>query len=130
MLDNGYIDIREFLSLMVEEMIVLDHEVTYSGDTDEGSIEHLSLTMIMLTVVEEIIDTETPDFMNTFLDIVKVHTDFFQVAIKTHSFFREMLNSGRLIRTHEGLTHTHTQTYKTHRHLCQMYSLIDTGNTP
>jgi hypothetical protein len=46
MLDNGDIDMREFLSSMVEE-ILLEHEVMYSGDTDEGSIEHLSLTMIM-----------------------------------------------------------------------------------
>jgi len=72
---------------MVEE-IVLEHEVMYSGDTDEESIEHLSLTTIMQTVVQEIIDGASLDFMNTFLGIVKVH-------------FQEMLDSGRLVRTHE-----------------------------
>ena len=87
MVDNGYIDMREFLSRMVEE-IVLEYEVMYSGDTDEGSIEHLSLTMIMQTVVQEIIDGASLDFMNTFLGIVKVH-------------FQEVLDSGRLDRTHE-----------------------------
>ena len=40
MLDNGYIDVSEFLSRMVED-IVLEHEMNHSRDTDERSIEHL-----------------------------------------------------------------------------------------
>ena len=59
------------------------------GDTDKGSIEHLILTMIMRTIVSEIIiDGESSDFIHTFLDIVKVHC-------------QEMLDGGRLVQTHE-----------------------------
>ena len=81
------IDIEEFISLTVEE-IVKQHEVRYSGDTDDGSITHLSLTMILRTVVEEIIDGESPDFVTSFLAIVQVQ-------------FLEMIDNGTLVRTHE-----------------------------
>ena len=80
------IDIEEFISLTVEE-IVKQHEVRYSGDTDDGSITHLSLTMILRTVVEEIMDGEIPDFV--------LATVIVQVQL------REMIDNGRLVRTHE-----------------------------
>ena len=94
---------QEFISLTVKE-IVLHHEVRYSGDTDDGSITHLSLTMILRTVVEEIIDGQSPDFVTSFLDIVQVQ-------------LLEMIDNGRLVRTHKddvdcggANMHTHTQT--------------------
>ena len=86
-LDHGSIDMREFIFLTVEE-IVLHHEVRYSGDTDDGSITHLILTMILRTVVEEIIDAESPDFVSMFVAIMQVH-------------LLEMIDNGRLVRTHE-----------------------------
>ena len=76
---------QEFISLTVKE-IVLHHEVRYSGNTDDGSITHLSLTMILRTVVEEIIDGESPDFVSSFHVIVQVH-------------LQEMIDNGRLVRT-------------------------------
>jgi len=90
-LDNGYIDMREFLSRMVEELveeIVLDNDVRYPGDADDTCVPHVSLSMIIAKVAVEI-DEENPDCVDDFLSIVQVHC-------------QEMLVGGRLVRTHEG----------------------------
>ena len=83
MLDNGHVDMHEFLSRLVEAS-VLEHEVVHSGDTDKGSMDHLSLTMILRTVHDQIIDGESPDFASTFLTIVQTHLKEMLDIVRTH----------------------------------------------
>jgi hypothetical protein len=89
-LDNGWIDMREFLSRMIEEIVEeleLEHDVGEEGDADNECHPHISLSMIVAKVVVEI-DEDDPDLSNDFVDIVQIH-------------LREMLDGGRLLRTHE-----------------------------